>query len=409
MVTMAGAMLLALAAALLTGQALGRLGFPVPDARRRIGCLDGLRGYLALFVMLHHFDIWMNRAHAGTAWGGSSSRALANFGPGGVALFFMTTGIVFYPRIRAGLARVDWRKLYISRLFRILPLQFVVIAVVAAISWRMAPDGHGTIAGNAGALLRWMTSYGQPTLFGYADAHYVNAAVLWSLWYEWVFYFVVLPLMALARDLTASRLPSWVLPAGLLVIGLVAGPFAVGPLAADAPVRIPPVFFFLPLFASGMIALDLGETRLKPVLASPAMAVVAAVALAAAVMFAPGPYGLPQLAAYALFFACVANGNSFGGIFAWRGSVVLGEISFGIYLIHGVVLYGLFTFLLPQGAPGIAPYVGLIGTAITVVLLSAAAHLVIERPTITLGRVLGGGRRPPQGDGIGLSTADVAP
>jgi peptidoglycan/LPS O-acetylase OafA/YrhL len=89
--------------------------------------------------------------------------------------------------------------------------------------------------------------------------------------------------------------------------------------------------------------------------------------------------------------------------------VVLGEISFGIYLIHGVVLYCLFTFVLGRGAPGMAPYVGLVLSAITVVLIGAAAHLVIERPAITLGRILSGGRRPPQRDGVGLSTADVAP
>lgn len=31
----------------------------VPDAATRIGCIDGLRGYLALSVMVHHFAVWL--------------------------------------------------------------------------------------------------------------------------------------------------------------------------------------------------------------------------------------------------------------------------------------------------------------------------------------------------------------
>lgn len=36
-----------------------RARFPISPEDRRIGCVDGLRGYLALAVMVHHFFIWL--------------------------------------------------------------------------------------------------------------------------------------------------------------------------------------------------------------------------------------------------------------------------------------------------------------------------------------------------------------
>ena len=111
----------ALVAAMATGQVLARAGFPIPDAGKRIGCIDGLRGYLALLVLMHHFDLWIAFTRVAPVWGNSSSQLFENFGPGGVALFFMTTGLVFYPRIERGFQRIDWRATYLSRIFRILP------------------------------------------------------------------------------------------------------------------------------------------------------------------------------------------------------------------------------------------------------------------------------------------------
>lgn len=395
---LAAAILAALLAAYGAGALLARAGFPLPDPGKRIGQLDGLRGYLALAVMVHHFDIWLERTQHGIRWGQSSALWLANLGPAGVALFFMTTGAVFYPRIRAGLRAVDWRALYVSRLFRILPLQLATLVVIAAIAWRLGEAGAPLVA-TAKALAMWVTSYAEPPLFGFADAGLINAAVLWSLWYEWIFYFAVLPLAALLRDLTRARLPAWGLPLALLVIGLVLGPM----------IARPRILYYLPLFALGMVALDLAEhPRARRWLAAPGMALVVAGLVALALARAPLPFPPPQLFAYALFFACAAAGNRFGGLLAAKGSVVLGECSFGLYLIHGIVLFTLFTFVLPAGAPVTLAYAALPAAAVIAVVVSALAHLAIERPGMRLGKRLARrlGSRPVPG---GRPAADSAP
>lgn len=396
------AIVAALLAATATGQVLALAGFPIPSARQRIGHVDGLRGYLALLVMAHHFDIWIARVRFGFPWGHSSSPLMANFGPGGVTLFFMTTGLVFYPRVLAGLRRTDWHRTYVSRVFRIFPLHWAVLVVIGALSLAMTHDvgavrtGHGAMA-----LIRWASTYGEPPLLGYADASFINARVLWSLALEWVFYIAVLPVLALLRDLTRAVVPAWVLPVSILALGLAVRPV----------LHRPAILFFLPLFALGMIAFELrrlaGVSRwlaLWPVAAfSGGLLLLAAIAY-------PDPYHLPQIAAYGAFFACVACGNSFGGIFATRGAVVLGECSFGIYLIHGVVLFVIFTFGIDARQVSFPTLLlCLPPAAITVVLVSACAHLAIERPAIAMGRRLSDRRKRVHMNAVEREIADVAP
>ena len=70
-----------------------RGGFPVPGGARRIGCVDGLRGYLALSVMIHHFAIWIQVTRLDGQWQPLTRNILNSMGSGAVALFFMTTGL----------------------------------------------------------------------------------------------------------------------------------------------------------------------------------------------------------------------------------------------------------------------------------------------------------------------------
>ena len=394
------AVVVALAAAAGTGHLLALAGFPIPDAGKRIGCIDGLRGYLALMVLMHHFDLWIAFTRIAPVWGNSSSQLFENFGPGGVALFFMTTGLVFYPRIERGFRQIDWRATYFSRIFRILPLQAVMVGVAGAISLGLTIDPRfGGVFANLRAFAMWLTSYAEPPLFGYGDAHYINAGVLWSLWYEWVFYLVTLPLMALVRDLTRDRLPAYAIPLALLACGLIFGP-AMGRRSS---------IFYLPLFASGMIAWELRRRpAVQRVLAAPVMTVLVGGLFAAAMVWAPGPFLLPQILVWGLFFCCVASGNAFG-ILGWRASVVLGEISFGIYLIHGTVLFTLFTFVLPHDLPLRWLILVLPFATIAAVLLSAAAHMLVERPGIAIGKRLSGRPRERLSPRVERATLDVAP
>jgi len=83
------------------------------------------------------------------------------------------------------------------------------------------------------------------------------------------------------------------------------------------------------------------------------------------------------------------SGNSIFGILSLRASVLLGEISYSIYLLHGVVLYFIFTYWSPTEISNLTlseyalflPIVSLV-----VVAVSTITFLIIERPAIKAGK-----------------------
>lgn len=378
---------LALAAALLVASLVARRGFPLPPADRRLGCVDGLRGYLALAVLAHHLIVWHQLVFAGTGWRAPTVNAFSQFGIGAVALFFMVTGFVFYPRVVTGWRANDWRAILIGRVFRIVPLIAVTVAVVLLLL--VLRTGRLPGPRDLAAAAVWVSGWGQPALLGDADAKYLNAGVLWSLWYEWVFYLLILPLAAIARDLVRGRLPGWSVPLAFLALGFAARAV---PLPRDLGT-------YLPLFAIGMLAFEVQAIpAIRRHLAGPLAAAMAVAALAVAAVTAPDPLHGPQLALFALFFVTIACGNPLFGLLSRPGSLVLGECSYGIYLVHGIVLAVLFTegrpLVLALGEDGALALV--IPAAMLVALITAGTFLAVERPMIAVGRRLArsvGGRK----------------
>ena len=370
----AAAILLAFAAATLVAALAERIGFPLPASEGRMGCVDGLRGYLALSVVAHHFIIWREVLLGGT-WTAPTLPILNQLGAGAVGLFFMTTGFVFYRRVLTGFRKTSWPAVYITRVFRIVPLLVFSVAVVALIA--MARTGVQLGRNDLMALARWVTTWGEPGLAGDPDAGRTNAYVLWSLWFEWLFYIFVLPGAALLMDLVRGRLPSWTVPTALLGVAVVGGS-----LTSHLP-----LLHYLPLFAAGMFAF---EARARPALVrwlqGRVAALIAAAGLVSAALAFPMPLS-PGFPAFALFFICAACGNSFFGLLGTRGALVLGEISFSLYLLHGIVLSLFFVEgdWITIGIPAGTAMLFLPLVSVAAVLVSCVTYLGVERPAIRLG------------------------
>lgn len=344
--------------------------------------IDGLRGVLALAVLVHHFAIWRHVARDGEPWGPLPSLLLNNLGAGSVGLFFMVTGYVFYPRILRGLRDLDLPALYLTRLFRIYPALVVSVALVLGlIVLRRGLGGAGSLGHEFAALLEWLTCRGTPPLLGEARAGEVNAFVLWSLWYEGLFYLFVVPLCAAAMDAARGRVPSWAVPAAMLVGALLLRPLLKGAL---------PLVTYLPLFAIGMLAHEIRSRgrvaeRLQGWPAS--LAGLCALALALATQAVPGKP--VALALYGAFFLCVACGNGFGLL--RRGAAqVLGACSYGLYLLHGLVLSLLFVDLAGLTGRLETAWLPLLipVAAVVALLLAALVHGLAELPGIRAGRAL---------------------
>jgi peptidoglycan/LPS O-acetylase OafA/YrhL len=363
----------ALIVATLCASLIGQARFPVPSEDRRVGCIDGLRGYLALFVLCGHALIWINVLRGDGEWRGIDLYPFNGLGGCAVPLFFMITGTLFYPRVLKGFRGTNWASTYISRAFRILPLVTCSVALVSVvIALRHGiPDGYRLVdyVSNAG---HWILSLGEPPIFRYEASGRVNAYVLWSLTYEWIFYLTILPVLALLMSCKPRVVPSWIVPGGLLFMSL-----ALRPLTESRVVH------FLPLFAVGMLAFEIrAQPLLRRSLSSGYFSFVAIVCLlAAAGLSSDGA----SFVLSGVFFAAVVCGNSFWGLLKSPGATVLGECSFGIYVLHGLLLS---LFFEGQAASGISIKVLPIAIpllAASVVPITACAYLLIERPFISLG------------------------
>lgn len=377
-----------LLAAVLTGLVLRKVAFPVPQGPR-FGSVDALRGLLAISVVCHHFWIWTQLVRFGEPWSAATLAFANQLGAGSVGLFFMITGLVFYPTALKGMGSVSWPALYIGRVFRIVPLvavSFGLVSLVIALRTGARPESD-----YLSAAFHWISAHREIPIMGYGDSGHVNAFVLWSLWQEWIFYAFVLPLVALGHQAAKlAKVPSWTVPAALLLFGL-----AAGALAPNSPAH------YWPLFAIGMLAYELcAREPIRVWLTGRTAGVIAAAAMLLAVVFTATPFG-PALPAFALFFFCAAAGNRFGGVLALPGAVVIGEVSFGIYLLHGILLNLLFVDgrAFVEGVPLALLPLLMPALAVLIVLVAAGTYLLVERPAWRFGKRLGARLNPvPAGE-----------
>lgn len=321
----------ALALALLTIALLQRR-FGAPPPARRFATLDGLRGYAAFFVYLHHTAIWYVFARTGI-WALPTTRLYVHFGQSSVAIFFMITGFLFWSKLIDGRARpIDWRRLYVSRVLRLVPLFFFLVALLWIVA--LAITGLRLQVSGARAVLdtlQWLTF----TAFGMPDLNRAPTSLIggpaWSLPYEWWFYFS-LPLAALLLKLRPA--PAWLI---LGVVGTLAGVWWISNRGA---------WQIAAGFLGGIAAAFLARNpNVRAAARHPAASVVCIGALAAVTrfttVFAPAPLLLLSVA-----FALIACGTTLFGALEWPAARGLGDVGYSIYLLHGIVLFVVFGMLL---------------------------------------------------------------
>jgi peptidoglycan/LPS O-acetylase OafA/YrhL len=93
-----------------------------------------------------------------------------------------------------------------------------------------------------------------------------------------------------------------------------------------------------------------------------------------------------MLTCLAIAFAIVAGGNSLFGLFHMRASQFLGEISYSVYLCHGIFLFVVFHFILRvDNVADLSPfaYWGIIvGSTPVLIFLCSLTFRWIETPAL---------------------------
>ena len=343
--------------------------------QHKFASLDGLRGFLALMVFIHHSVFWFNYSHTGN-WNGGPSTLYDSFGRASIALFFMLSGFLFTYKLLEGRTKeIDWLRLFSSRVMRLTPLYLALIAAVLVIitlrsSFTQYEDTSQLLAN----IFSWLlfTIPGDPEINAMPGTLQVSAGVPWTLPYEWYFY-LCLPLLGVLLGTKNKANPAiWLVISAICLLTythweldtkLLWG-FVAGGIAA-AIVRTP-----------WLRALHQGRGMSWIVLSG---------LIIAYTCFDDG-YFYTRLLILGFCFICIACGNTLFGLLTWGPARALSTVSYGIYLLHGLVLYCTFTFVLDldtRQSLSETQHV-LVALAITPVIigLASAAWYFIEWPAI---------------------------
>lgn len=357
--------------------------YGAPPEMGRYTSIDGLRGYLAFGVFLHHACVWFFYPKT-SQWSVPPSHLYTHFGQSSVELFFMITGFLFFSKLLDGRARpIDWARLFVSRFLRLVPLylfaMLLLFLIVGALSSGALNESPLILAKNA---VRWLgfTILGAPDLNGVEHTAAIIAMVTWSLPYEWFFY-CSLPIFALAVGVRAP-LPCAILGA-VSVLGFIAWHPAIHHLFS----------FLAGIAASFLVRSD----RVCRFAAWKTSSGICLGCIGAAVAYYPSAYDAAPLLLLSVAFVIIACGNTLFGLLVSPVSRTLGEMAYSIYLLHGIVLFVFFRFVIGMDeAKALSPMTHwLLIAGITPVLIIACfmTFRFIEHPAMQSASAITAGMR----------------
>lgn len=341
---------------------------------------DVLRGLTALGVMAYHLLYWQGLAD------------LSTLGTYGVYLFFTLSGAsLAYAYPLASLS--SWRAFgafLAARWLRLAPLYLALVAVY--LSLLRLHNGH------------WMEqlpkylALNASFTFGLSDP--AQSALLiggWSLGIEFVFY-LLMPLFALA--LTRSGARWWLLA---LLVALQAG-WVLSTVGESGLVQASVAYHQVPAFSAYFFAGCLiGQARrLQPPAASLGRGLLAWGLMGGLLLACVPAVAGQELVGWRgllLPAACVLTVWASGSVLVparlQSVSAWLGDITYGTYLLHPLLLFSLSWFLLPvftatpiESLPAFVRVLIALGIGTLACLLAAASERWYERPFRQSGRRL---------------------
>jgi peptidoglycan/LPS O-acetylase OafA/YrhL len=343
--------------------------------QHRLDSIDGLRGILASAVVFHHFVMTAYNLKNGTS-GLPPSPFYSFIGPGAVAVFFMITGYLFWGRLIDRQGNIKWLELYVNRVFRIYPLYlFLIIAYFIFVIRHVGLPAAQTMGQTVAQLSQWLFFgiVNQPTPFLNRPEYLGLVGQTWSLHYEWLFY-MALPLLA-----SFAREKATVAITGSALMFMLFANSVITDLAV----------VFIEHFLIGMLTASLLRSYPKLKGNGVIRSCIAIVAGALAIQVSGGPYTNQATVLLGISFFCVASGASAFGILTAAGTKRLGNISYSIYLLHGLIINLLMQFPRYNANLVFTTQRFWLVTLLTyacIIAVSIATYYVIERGGINLGR-----------------------
>ncbi|WP_321800341.1 acyltransferase [Caballeronia sp. J97] len=300
--------------------------------------IEGMRGIAALFVVLNHIPfaaVSLDSTYPalfGFVKGSQRFYVPGYLGSLGVQLFFCITGYLFWKKVVVSGKPTDWAQFYRNRFLRLAPA-YLLFAVSMMLTLSVI-DGfkmHTTALGLAHDIFAQLAlGIVQQRRFNGSDTTMFNT-ITWTLPYEWGFY-VLLPLLA------GLRTRRWTTAVGLFVLAVLI-------IAYDVK------WYLLLFFLSGAVTAEIRfRSQSRPLLGSLAFCILAlgyimfpkeVIATALSAVAGVSPFAdlfvvlIQWVIVSAMFSVAMAMKP---GILRLRPLVMLGTISYSLYLLHLTVL-----------------------------------------------------------------------
>lgn len=350
---------------------------PLPENGRYIE-IDGLRGYLALMVAAHHYYIMYEWSSTGN-WQAPNFIAFNNLGVFAVSIFFMITGFLFIGKVDRARERggLDFISLIKSRVFRIFPLYILAVILTILLSFHVTLYQFNEEQNITKDVIKWVMFLGD-SVNGYQDSKRITAGVTWTLRYEWLFYISLIGIYYISK-----------LKYGLAGLGLSIAVFSL--------MKIDFLYFnsvYLIFFVLGGVSYFFNKKYSGIYGCGVCKGIVPSLIMLLSLVLALFTSEKDHLLLFSMlcfiFFMIVLMGGDFFGLFCKKTSRVLGEISYSIYLMHGIVFFILFKVIWPDFINNnYYLYMLMFPVCVLcVVFVSAITFLNIELPSIKAGKKL---------------------
>jgi peptidoglycan/LPS O-acetylase OafA/YrhL len=326
----------------------------------KIHTLGGLRGIVALAVVVHH-SVMIYLEYGRGYYGAPTSYFQNQLGSTGVAIFFMISAYLFCGALIKKEGRVELVRFIEGRFCRILPLYAVLVFATLAFAFYLT---NFTLLVSPRKLV---SSIARLSLFSFVDIYSVNTANIqnfvahvWTLRYEWLLY-ATLPILGFFVRLARS---SWPLFLGMFLCSL-----------------YDPMFSFFVVGAAAAVLVKFDSLRAKILWQISGVAGLTIVMLAY-----HDSRGWPQAVLLTPFFIAVLQGHRWFAILGRRPLRVLGDISFSLYLLHPFPLRLIGHLTAQAGLYKDMGVIGLVGVIMISALISISLAVVsfrlIEQPLI---------------------------
>jgi peptidoglycan/LPS O-acetylase OafA/YrhL len=308
-----------------------KLNYKINPPHGRYESIDGMRGFLALSVFIHHSSPYYQYIQTGI-WDESMSNLYIQLGETSVSLFFMITSFLFISKLLNSKEKdFNLRFFFLSRIFRIIPMYYflvllIIISVMFASHWKMNVGVSEFLI----SIFNWccFTIYKTSTINNDAFTTMANGGIAWSLPYEWLFYFS-LPLISIL--ILKIRPKIWYIILSVIFIIIF---YKIHGIIE---------YHIYSFMGGGLASILLKFTSFNNKIEDAYGSIIILVCL-----FLIGQFSTANnifcILLITIIFTLIALGTSLFGLLKNSTLKFLGEISYSTYLLHGVLLHTVLRF-----------------------------------------------------------------